>query len=347
MEGLIMLILMMILIMNLMKMIFSEMDGRRANKQYNIRYFLQFTKPFSYGRTSYIVFVALVIFLFTATEPIFSMAWLLEFVLLLCVAVIVDVVSQYAAYFYTKKRFKAGIDQAVKIHDTIKSARDQEDPDNIIYPDFFFNFNEIVESHMKEEEHIGIASMDGGEFVSSISNLSPITYVIDSRKADAEKRLEGMNVKVTSLTPDNGLPFKDEKIDTYICRYTNFNKADVLRILKPEGILLVHQAGSDNIKELNNILLPMNPTANWNKYACQGILSQSGFEILDGQEQIAKIGFRSMGALFTYLRRVSPEKVFNFEFYINQYALIEAAIRQRGFFELTLHEFYLICKKIG
>lgn len=345
MFELLILVCMMVVIMNVLKMIFSEMDGRRANKQFNVRYFLNYKKPFSYGRTNYIIFVALIVFLFTGDQKLFTMEWLLEFALLLCIAVIVDALSQYAGYFYTKVRFKDGIHKAESILNKIKEEKEIENREGIIYPEPFFDFKSVVENYMQDEDHIGIASMDGGEFVSSIENLPPITYVIDTRKADAENRLADKGVKVTTLSKDNGLPFKDEKIDTYVCEYTNFNKSDVLRILKPSGILLVHQAGGDNLKELNNMYLPINPNAKWNKYACQAILDQNGFSILDGREQIAKIGFKSLSALFTYLKKVMPEKVANFEFYINQYAYIDECIRQRGFFELTIHEFYLVCRK--
>ena len=345
MGYLIILICMMIVIMNILKIIFAEMDGRRANKQFNVAYFLQFTRPFAYGRTSYIIFIALLIFLFTNDLPLFSMAWLLEFVTLLCVSVIIDVVSQFTYYKYAQRRFKDGVDKAIAIRNKINEEKTIENKEDIIYPEPGLGFEEVVESYLTPEDHLGIASMDAGEFADSIRNLPDVTYVIDTRKVDAEHRLADKGVKVTTLTQENRLPFKDGKLDTYIVAYTNFDKTDVHRILKMDGILLVKQRGGDNLKELNPLYMPINPNTKWNKYACQAILDQNGFTILDGKEQLAKIGFRSLSALFTYLKEAMPDRVTNSDMYINQYAYIDECMKQRGFFELTIHEFYLVCRK--
>lgn len=345
MGYLIVLVCMMIVIMNILKIIFAEMDGRRANKQFNVAYFLQLTKPFSYGRTSHIIFIALLIFMFTNDLPLFSMEWILEFITLLCVSIIIDAVSQFAYYKYAKFRFKDGVNKAVALRDKINEEKKIENREDIIYPEPVLGFEDVVESYLKPEDHLGIASMDAGRFADSIQNLPDVTYVIDTRKVDAEHRLADKGVKVTTLTQENHLPFKDERLDTYIVAYTNFDKSDVLRVLKQNGLLLVKQRGGDNLKELNPLYMPINPNAKWNKYACQAILDQNGFVIEDGKEQLAKIGFRSLSGLFTYLKEVMPEKVKNSDMFINQYAYIDECIKKRGFYELTVHEFYLVCRK--
>lgn len=50
------LIMTMIGMMIVLKLVFAEMDGKRAAKQLNIRYFLQFTQNFTYGRTNHIFY---------------------------------------------------------------------------------------------------------------------------------------------------------------------------------------------------------------------------------------------------------------------------------------------------
>lgn len=346
MGYLIMVICMMIFIMNVLKIIFAEMDGRRASKQFNVNYFLQFTKPYAYGRTNYIFFIALIIFVLTNPRSLFSAEGIVEFLVLLCVAVIIDVVSQFAYYHYGKRRFHDGVEKAMAVEKRIEEAKGEHNTEDIIYPEYGLDFENILETYLNEEDHLGIASMDGGEFADSIKKLPLVTYVIDTRKVDAMHRLESKGVKVTTLTDKNQLPFKDGKLDSYICAYTNFDKTDVLRILKSGGMLFVKQRGGDHLKELNNNLyMQMNPNAKWNKYACQAILDQNGFNIIDGKEQISKIGFKSLAGLFTYLKIAAPDKLANIKFYINQFAYIEECIKQRGFFELTSHEFYLICKK--
>lgn len=346
MGYLISIILAMVFMMIGLKMIFANIDGKRAIKQYNIRYFLQFTENFTYGRTNYIFFLALIIFIFNRTAPLFSMEGLVQFIVLLCVSIIIDILSQYAYHVYGRLKFKAQIKNALEVQQKIMEAKKVTDAyDDIIYPVERFDFKQVVESYLEEEQHLGIASMDGGVFANSISNLPPVTYVIDVFENKAKELLENKNIKVTTLTKDKGLPFKNEKIDTYVCNYTNFNKDDVLRILKTGGKLIITQRGSENLKELNTMYLPMMKATQWNRYICETILVQTGFELVEGQEQFGKIQFKSLEGVCTYLKETVPDYLNKLEIYINQFVYIDECIKQRGFFELTTHEFYIVCQK--
>lgn len=346
MGSLITLIILMIILMVALKLIFINIDGKGAKKQCNVRYFLQFTQNFAYGRTNYIFFMALIIFVLSNPISIFSLNGLLQFLLLLCVAVIIDIVSQYAYFMTGKRKFKKEIEDCVAFLNKLKSLKTCEDvDDDIIEPQYQFDFEEIVEEYLEQDQHIGIASMDGGKFVNSIKHLPPITYVIDVYEQRARELLSDKNIKVTTLTKDKGLPFKDGKIDTYICNYTNFNKLDVLRILKSNGLLIIKQRGSEHLKELNSMYFPMIKTTQWNRYICESILIQTGFNILQGNEQLGKVQFKSLEGLFTYLRRSMPNYVEQVHLHINQLAFISQCIEQRGYFELTFHEFYLVCQK--
>lgn len=291
-------------------------------------------------------FIALIIFIFNDTASIFSLEGLFQFVVLLCISIIIDIVSQYSYHLYGKLRFKNQVNNALEVQKRILETKNNANAyEDIVYPTEKFDFKKVVESYLDEEQHMGIASMDGGMFANSIENLPLITYVIDVFENNAKELLKDKNIKVTTLTKDKGLPFKDEKIDTYVCNYTNFNKTDVLRILKPGGKLIINQRGSENLKELNTMYLPMVKATQWNKYICETILVQTGFSLIDGEEQFGKIQFKSLAGVFTYLKDNLPDYLNKVEIYINQFVYIEECIKQRGFFELTTHEFYIVCQK--
>lgn len=345
MEYMLTVLCVMVLIMNVIRIIFSEFDGRRANKQYNIRYFLLFTKSFVYTRYRTILFLAIVVFFLTTNQTVFTVGWLLDLGILVSVSVIVDIISQYAGYVYSKKRFAPGIAKAIDIYEKIIKDKNEEKYEDIIYSNNHIIFNEIVSKYVKKGDHISITSMDGGRFANTIENLPDITYVIDTRKPEAETLLKDKSLKITNLASGNLLPFKDERIDAHVCSYTNFNKEDVHRILKNEGLLLVHQSGGQHLKEINNFYIAVTHLIKWNKSACQLVLENQGFSTIDSQEIFTTVKFQSMAGLFTYLKSVMPEKIINFEDYINQYAFIAENIRVKGFFTLTEHEFYLVCKK--
>lgn len=345
MSDLVVYILILTSILVVLKLIVCELDGRRANKMYNLRYFLSFTQPFKYRNIKSLAFVAFICFFLLSDFKIFSIEGMLYCLLFLGLSICMDVLSQIAYYFYGKSRFKVGINKALKVQNDLNQALLVDDYDNIEYPDGTFDFEDICDQTFKEDYHVAICSMDGGKFASKLKKLPYVAFVIDHFNLKAKERFADSNVKVTTLTSNYGLPFKDEKLDEYIVNYSNFDKKDVYRVLKENGTLLIRHKGNDEMKELAlQAFNPMRQTQ-WNLSICENILNQNGFYVYESKEVNDQIKFRSIESLLTYLKQTNIEETINIDTYLNQLAFINANIKQKGYFSLTKHEFYILATK--
>jgi hypothetical protein len=325
---------------------FTEFEGRMARKNYNIRWLLMFKQPYAYRRSNNIMIMSALCYLISSVLPMFSMGWLLELVGFIAAGVIVDAVSQVVSYYYAKTRFARDIRSADLLQVEIQSALTKEDRELIYHNEPSFKVKDIMKDYIFEEEHVAIISMDGGEFAERLSSLSNLTYVVEKSSSKAKERLAGRdNIKVTSYTNQNQLPFKDDRIDVVVNELANYDKFEVYRILNSGGYFIVDQMGSDNYKEIANMFIPFRMKGRWDKENCSKTLKDIGMHIVDGFEEEGYIRFKSLAAVFTFMRDFSPERVEHYDKYLNFYARILEDIKEKEFFDLTTHRFIVVAQK--
>ncbi|MFV0393224.1 MAG: class I SAM-dependent methyltransferase [Coprobacillaceae bacterium] len=324
---------------------FSEVEGRMANKNYNIRWMLMFKQPFAYRRSHNIIFMSVLCYLVTSQQGMLSMGWLIELIGFIAVGVITDALAQVLSYYYVKLRFSKKINNAELLNVEIKSALTKDDTELIYHNDSSFKVEDVMQQYIQSDDHAAIISMDGGEFVEQVETLPAITYVVEALADKAKERLEDKGVKVTSYTNRNQLPFKDEKIDAVVNELTNYDKFEVYRVLNSGGYFIVDQMGSDNYKEIANMFIPFRMKGRWDKENCSNTLRDIGMNIVDSYEEEGYIRFKSLSAVLTFMRNFSPERVDNYEKYVNFYARILQDIKDKDFFDLTTHRFIVVAQK--
>lgn len=324
---------------------FSEVEGRMARKNYNVRWLLMFNQGYAYRRSNNIIFMSVLCYFVSSAQTMFTMIWFVELLGFIATGVVVDALAQVISYYYIRVRFAKAIRNADLLQVEIQSALDKEDTELIYHNEPTFRVEEVMQEYAGDEDHMAIISMDGGEFVSQVPKLPNITYVVEALADRAREKLEEKNVKVTSYTNRNQLPFKDEKMDIVINELTNYDKFEVFRVLKPNGYFIVDQMGSDNYKEIANMFIPFRMKGRWDKENCSRTLSDIGMDIVDGFEEEGYIRFKSLAAVFTFMRSFSPERVDNYDKYLNFYARILQEIQDKDFFDLTTHRFIVVAHK--
>lgn len=324
---------------------FSEFEGRMARKNYNIRWLLMFKQGYIYRRSNNIIFMSVLCYFVSSMQPMFSMGWLIELLGFIATGVVTDAFAQIISYYYIRIRFAKQIRNADLLQVEIQSALNKEDTELTYHNEPSFCVEDVMKQYASEEDHMAIISMDGGEFVDRVERLPDITYVVEALADKAREKLEEKNVKVTSYTNRNQLPFKDEKIDIVVNELTNYDKFEVFRVLKPNGYFIVDQMGSDNYKEIANMFIPFRMKGRWDKENCSRTLRDIGMDIVDGFEEEGCIRFKSLAAVFTFMRTFSPERVDNYDKYLNFYARISQEIQDKDFFDLTTHRFIVVAHK--
>ena len=326
------------------KFVFCELEGHMAKKRGLLNWYLKLAEPFKYARTRSIIFMCIFCYMIVSTQFIFSIEWLIELIGFVAVGVIFDGISQGVGYYYNKIRFRKNIYKAVAVKDEINKAMTLSDSDLIQQSMPIYSSAEIVSRYLNEQTHLAVISLDGGEYVSSFEKLPPITYTVEAQYEKAEERLAKRNVKVTRLTDEGKLPFKDERLDVVVNELTNFDKYDLYRVVKPGGYILVNQLGSDNYQELINVFLPFKLHGHWDLESGSKSLSEIGLEIVDGVEEHGYVRFNSLTSFIHFMKQITRVDVTQDRF-MNFYGQVLKQIKEKSYFELTTHRFMVVARK--
>lgn len=326
------------------KFIFCELEGKTAKKRGLISWYLKLTKPFKYVRTRSIIFMSVICYMVASAQYIFTMEWFVELVGFIAVGVIFDALSQFVGFYYNKVRFKKDIQQAFIARDEINKAMQVGGSDLVQQSLPTYSNQEIVSKYLNEQTHLAMISLDGGEYVSSFKHLPPITYVVEAQEEKAQEKLVDHNVKVTKLTNEGKLPFKDERLDVVVSELANYDKYDLYRVVKPGGYILVNQLGSDNYRELINIFLPFKLNSHWNLETGSRTLSEIGLEIVDGVEEHGYVRFNTLTSFIQFMKQITKADITQDRF-MNFYGQVLKQIKEKSYFELTTHRFMIIARK--
>lgn len=327
------------------RLMFGELEGRQAKKNSNIRWFIANSNGFIYNKRVSLYFVSGFCYMITSQTDPFTALWALELLGFVAASVISDGIGQLLAYKYISIRFKSGFKEAVVLKEEIDKVAKEEHLSTMEASLPTYDITTTINQYLDDDKHVAFMSADGGKFVSDIKELPPITYVIDGRPNEAREVLDSDNIKITTLTKEGRLPFKDDKIDLVINELANYDKFELYRVLKPGGYVILNQLGSDNYKEIIKMFIPFRIKGSWDKDACKNSLSEIGLDIVDAKENRGYLRFNTLAGLFAFMKSFAPDRVSKYEIYIDFYAKALKQIKEKKFFDLTTHQFMVIARK--
>lgn len=346
-EYIIILFVAFVAIMLLTQIIFFEISRSKMIKANNLNWFLSLDKPFHYNRTGYMVFICIICYLISSPEDMFTTAWFIYFIIFLALAVIADAIVQYLTLFYGKKRCHKEIEDAHLLKNELVEIS-QTVEDDLSYDESPSQYDEksILNQYVTPTSHLAFLTVDEGEYVKEWNQFTEATFVVEPY-GDIEKtksKLADLPVKVTKLTPAGQMPFKDQKIDIMMCMNSNYNKHEVHRVLKSGGYFVVNQNGTANYKEFLQMYMPFGMKGSWDAYSCAQTLEEIGMRIIEKFEDYGTIRFRSIQAMHSYFKRVSPDLA-DFNKYQMFYLNALKSIKEKHFYELTTHKFLIVAQK--
>ena len=348
MEYIFILLAAFIAMLMLMQMVFFEISRNKMVKADNINWFLSLNKPFSYHRVGYMAFICFICYMISSPEPMFTVSWIIYFVLFLALGIVADAIVQYLVMVYGKQRCKKEIAEAALLeNELVEISQTMEVDDRYQESEKQYQEVEILKKYMEPTDHVSFLTIDEGDFVKEFDVLPEATFVVEPY-GDIERtktKLSDMNVKVTRLTPSGQLPFKDEKMDVMMCENSNYDKFEIQRVLKPHGYFVVNQNGTANLKEFLQIYMPFGMKGSWDAYSCAQTLEDIGMRIIDKLEDYGTIRFQSVQAIHTFFSRVSPDiaDINKYKFF---YLKALKEIKHKSFYEMTTHHFLVIAQKV-
>ncbi|MEU4618916.1 class I SAM-dependent methyltransferase [Actinoplanes sp. NPDC023801] len=179
----------------------------------------------------------------------------------------------------------------------------------------------------------------GGELLAELAPLPPHTVAVETWARNtpaARERLAPFGVAVQTE-----LPAEENEFDLVLSRHGRLPGADIARLLKPGGILLTQQVGSDDMAELNTALgAPPPHPRRWDAEVAVTALQVAGLRVTDVREEHPFLVFHDIAAVVRKLRSV-PWQIRDFTplRYEGELARLSATIRARGGFTVRSHRF--------
>ncbi len=175
-----------------------------------------------------------------------------------------------------------------------------------------WDYRELVIEYISAAETMLDMETGGGEFLSELPFRPLLTCATEDYPPNiplAEARLGQLGINVYQTQQEGQtLPFEDNQFDLIINRHGAYDCAELLRVLRPEGIFLTQQVGPANECQLNEFLAPgKSAEYSGDEYSFDHLLEDfkaSGFEVVRAESAGTPTHYYDIGAIAYYLKAI-------------------------------------------
>ncbi|MFG2738086.1 methyltransferase domain-containing protein [Streptomyces harbinensis] len=193
----------------------------------------------------------------------------------------------------------------------------------------------------------------GGELLAGLGDLPGRMWATEGwapNVAAARRRLEPLGVTVLPAPEPEVLPLPDGAVDVVLNRHGRLAAREIGRVLRPGGVLLTQQVGSDDCAGLNRALgaPPAHRPGSWDARAASAALTGAGLRLRRVEEEYPVLTFYDIGALVYHLRLVAWQVPgFSPERYGPALRRLHARMCAEGRFEVRAHRFLIVAERPG
>lgn len=217
--------------------------------------------------------------------------------------------------------------------------------------DLPWNYKKIVKQHLKSSTNLMDYDTGGGEFLLSLNHPYSKTSATEGYPPNVQlckEKLLPLGINFRECNNPMRIPFEDKSFDLVINRHGNFNAEELHRILCSGGMFITEQVGSDNDRDLVQLLLPETekPFPHLNlKEQCLHF-ENAGFHIVEAEEAFRPIKFYDVGALVWFAHIVEWEfPNFTVDKCFERLLKIQEEIDKIGEIKGTIHRYLIVAKK--
>ena len=217
--------------------------------------------------------------------------------------------------------------------------------------DLPWDYETIVRKYMKKSDRLLDIDTGGGEFLMKLDHPSELTACTEGyppNVALCQKSLLPKGYDFRMASDPSHLPFAAAAFDIIINRHGEFDHEELRRLLKPGGFFITQQVGSQNDRELIELILPEGFTDTpGNDFArTLELFKEQEFDILEQREAFRPIRFWDVGALVWYAKIIEWEfPNFSVDRSLDRLCEAQAIIDNKGEIQGRIHRFYLVARK--
>ena len=217
--------------------------------------------------------------------------------------------------------------------------------------DLPWDYEKIVRSYLNKETKLLDYDTGGGEFLLSLNHPYDKAYATEGYPPNVElckEKLIPLGIHFKQCNDATNIPFEDESFDVFINRHGDFDAKEAYRLLKNNGIFITEQVGSENDRDLVEMVLPDTkiPFPDLYLEKQKKAFEEAGFEIIEAQEAFRPIVFYDIGAFVWFARIIEWEfPSFSVEKCFDRLLKMEEILEKEGKITGTIHRFLIVARK--
>ena len=217
--------------------------------------------------------------------------------------------------------------------------------------DLPWDYEEIIRRYLNKDMKILDYDTGGGEFLLSLKHPAHNTAATEGYPPNVElckKTLLPLGIDFKSCDTPSNIPFESESFDIIINRHGDFHAEELYRLLKKGGLFITEQVGSENDRNLVEMVLPntQKPFPHLNLKEQREIFENAGFHIIRAEEVFRPIRFYDVGAFVWFAHIIEWEfPGFSVERCFDSLLKIQKSIEDTGYIEGTIHRYLIVAKK--
>ncbi len=218
--------------------------------------------------------------------------------------------------------------------------------------DLPWDYKEIVRDYLRPEMKLLDIDTGGGEFLLSLDHPHHNLAATENYQPNVELckgKLVPLGIDFQKADGSRNLPFRDQSFDIVINRHGNFNPKEIGRVLKDGGVFITEQVGTENDRELVELLLndlPDIPFPDQYLKIARAAFEKEGFMVMQAEEAFRPIKFWDVGALVWFARIIEWEfPGFHVKDCLENLYHAQEVLEQEGVIEGKIHRFLLVVKK--
>lgn len=214
-----------------------------------------------------------------------------------------------------------------------------------------WDYEAIIRSVLQDEMKLLDYDTGGGEFLLSLHHPHENTAATEGyppNVALCRERLLPLGIDLRECKDAARIPFDDASFDIIINRHGDFDPPEIRRLLKPGGLFITQQVGSDNDRELVEMVLPgtEKPFPHENLPEQKARFLDAGFEILQAEEAFRPISFYDVGAFVWFARIIEWEfPGFSVDRCFDRLLQLQETIEREGKISGTTHRYLIAARK--
>jgi len=217
--------------------------------------------------------------------------------------------------------------------------------------DLPWDYAGVVRSYLTDDMRLLDYDTGGGEFLLSLRHPAGRTAATEGyppNVALCRETLAPLGIDLRACSDASAVPFPDASFDMVINRHGDFDPRELNRLLKPGGLFVTEQVGSENDRDLVEMVLPGTPLPfPDNSLARQRPLFEAaGFSVLRAEEAFRPIAFFDVGAFVWFARIIEWEfPGFSVDACFDRLLDLQRTVERKKRIEGTIHRFLIAARK--